>query len=208
VGLFRVAQTAISLGWLKSAGIPTIVLGRSKNAQESVIVDQAGGIFEAIRHLVQSGRKRVAYFMPHTDNRSRLDGYERAIREFGLPSLVMRFSADVPMASRIEELVARCLALNPRPDAIQAHTDFHAMKILAALHKRGVAVPEEMAVVGYDDRSFAAWAHPPLTTVAQPCREVGARAAELLLQQIAGDPPPGGGGPLTVKARLVVRESG
>ena len=72
-------------------------------------------------------------------------------------------------------------------DAIQAHSDVVALGILAGLHERGVRVPEEVAVVGFDDRRAAQYAWPPLSTVAQPNQEIGSAAARALLQCLSGD---------------------
>jgi len=107
----------------------------------------------------------------------------------------------------VEEAVQELLALHPRPDAVQTHSDVIAMDVLAALHKRGVRVPAEMAVVGFDDRAFAALSWPKLTTVAQPNADVGTAGAEILLARIAGQPAPNGRWLRSCPTRLVVRES-
>jgi len=107
----------------------------------------------------------------------------------------------------VEEAVQELLALHPRPDAVQTHSDVIAMDVLAALHKRGVRVPAEMAVVGFDDRAFAALSWPKLTTVAQPNADVGTARSEILLARIAGQPAPNGRWLRSCPTRLVVRES-
>jgi DNA-binding LacI/PurR family transcriptional regulator len=101
----------------------------------------------------------------------------------------------------------RLLALSPRPDAVQVHSDRWAMILLRELAARGVAVPADMAVVGFDDRELAAFARPALTTLAQPGREVGEGAAEVLLARMRGGEGPGRGGGRRVPMRLVQRES-
>jgi len=105
------------------------------------------------------------------------------------------------------EAVECLLALDPRPQAVQVYSDVVATGVLAALHERAVRVPQDIAVVGFDDRHFAALTWPRLTTVAQPNREVGEAAAEILLRKLRGEPPPEGGWSRTLPTRLIVRDS-
>jgi LacI family transcriptional regulator len=86
----------------------------------------------------------------------------------------------------------RLLALTPRPTAVFAANDEMAMGALLALGEAGVAVPGELAVVGFDDIPIARLTNPPLTTVAQFQYRLGRRAAELLLERLAGTAPPQG----------------
>ncbi|MBN1670829.1 MAG: LacI family DNA-binding transcriptional regulator [Kiritimatiellae bacterium] len=98
-------------------------------------------------------------------------------------------------------------AMTPRPDAVQAFSDVVASGFLAGLMDLGIAVPAEVAVVGFDNRLAASLCWPPLTTVAQPNWEVGVAAAEILLKKMAGEPRPKGGWTTRIPCRLIVRES-
>ena len=204
VGLFPDYLEVVASGVaerLNAAGIPTVVLDSRRDAPgDGVLVDRPQGVYEAVMYLTRTGRRRVAYLGPVSD-RSRLDGYEKAMRELDQPPLL------VPVHDNVEAAVAQLLSLQPRPDAVQTHSDVLAMDVLAALHRRGVRVPEEMAVVGFDDRAFAALSWPKLTTVAQPNADVGAAGAEILLARIAGRPAPNGRWVRSCPTRLVVRES-
>jgi LacI family transcriptional regulator len=85
-----------------------------------------------------------------------------------------------------EKAVGALLSLTPRPSAVMCANDLIALGILKRLTEAGVAVPQDMAVVGYDDVSFASMLSPPLTSVRQPKYELGAIAAELLLEEALG----------------------
>jgi len=111
-------------------------------------------------------------------------------------------------ASRVaREAAPRFAELRPRPDAVQCFSDVYASGFLAGLLDLGIAVPDEVAVVGFDNRLAASLCYPALTSVVPPNLQVGVGAAEVLLKKIAGDPPPAGGWSRTLKCGLVVRQS-
>jgi LacI family transcriptional regulator len=85
-----------------------------------------------------------------------------------------------------EKAVGTLLSLTPRPSAVMCANDLIALGMLKRLSEAGVSVPGDMAVVGYDDVSFASMLSPPLTSVRQPKYELGAIAAELLLEEALG----------------------
>ena len=82
-----------------------------------------------------------------------------------------------------------------------------AMGFLAALHDEGIQVPQDVAIVGFNDYSYARLAWPPLTTIAQPLREVGEAAAKVLLKKINGEFPPENGWSQILPTRLVRRQT-
>ena len=87
-----------------------------------------------------------------------------------------------------ETAVSAVVKLEPRPTAVMCANDLLALGVLRGLSAMGIAVPDEMAVVGYDDVSFASMLSPSLTSVRQPKYELGVVAAELLLEEVAGLP--------------------
>lgn len=172
-------------------GLPVVLVEGGANDRlgegiDSVRIDRSQGVYESIHHLARQGRARIAYLGP-ADEPTRMKGYLRAMDELGRSPLVID-----PHTRHQEQAAAvgsaRILSMDPadRPDAVQAYTDVMAMKFLAALHEAGVRVPEELAVVGFDDRRAAALAWPPLTTVAQPNWAMGEAAAAILLGRIQG----------------------
>jgi len=188
-----------------AANIPYITVDSHVEGVDSVRIDRSQGVCDAVLHLAASGRQRIAYWGPQEDS-TRLVGYLRAMRQLGRPPLCLMFDPESDMS--LWRAQGREIAqMSPLPDAIQAYSDTTAFALLAGLYAEGIRVPQQIAVVGFDDRPMAALAWPPLTTVAQPCRAAGAAAAEILLRKIAGEPAPTQGWSQTLPTRLVIRES-
>jgi DNA-binding LacI/PurR family transcriptional regulator len=120
----------------------------------------------------------------------RLAGYAAALGAYQLPfdeALVGRAERDVAGGrAAADQLLAR----DPRPTAIFAYNDLQALGALQAARGRGLRVPEDLALVGYDDIELAAYFEVPLTTVAQPTYAIGRAATELLLGIVTGRPEP------------------
>ena len=148
-----------------------------------VRINRQQGVREAVKYLAGCGRRRIAFVGPAV--RGRLEGYRRAMRELERSEIVFpgREGADVEYRSGLAAAKA-VLDLQPRPDAVQVYSDVMAMGVMAGLHESGVRIPDEIAVVGFDNRHMAAYAWPRLTTVAQPNRELGIRAARQLLSRL------------------------
>lgn len=174
----------------------------------SVLVDERYGARLAVEHLVKLGHRRIAYVGgPQGWNAStdRLAGYRAVLQELGIefnPALVEEGNWEVqsgyPAAKKF-------LSLAQRPTAIFAANDLMALGAIYAIQEEGLRVPEDVAVVGYDDREIASISRPTLTTVTLPCYEMGQASAQLLLTLLenqAGPPEP-----LRVRGKLIVRES-
>lgn len=162
---------------LYASGVPCVPVD-AKSRFPGVLIDRPAGVADAAAHLVDSGRRRIVYAGP-ADSSSRIDGFTRAMREHDREPLLYApgddHSADV--------LIAGVLDAYPDVDAVQAYSDEWALELLAGLHRRGIRVPDDVAVVGFDDRWAASHSWPRLTTVAQPGDEIGAAVAELLVGQ-------------------------
>jgi DNA-binding LacI/PurR family transcriptional regulator len=137
-------------------------------------------------------------------SRARLGGYADAVRAAGLPweSVPVR-EAPLNDAALGRAAAADVLDREPRPTALLCFSDLLALGALEAAAERGLRVPGDLSVVGFDDAPFAATAAPPLTTVRQPLVEKGRVAARLLLDGWPADDPPA----LLLPTELVVRES-
>jgi LacI family transcriptional regulator len=144
----------------------------------------------ATRHLLDLGHLRIATVTGSEDRQvtaHRLEGYEKALAEKGIPfdpSLVESGDWD---ADGAYEATLRLLDRAPDVTAFFAQNDVMALGVLSALREKGLAVPEDRAVVGCDDIPLAAHAAPPLTTVHVPFCETGRTAVRLLLDTIAGE---------------------
>ncbi|MEV3859393.1 LacI family DNA-binding transcriptional regulator [Streptomyces sp. NPDC050095] len=176
--------------------IPFVLVDRvAEGASEcSVSVDDVNGGELAVRHLVDAGHRRIAYVSgPPALNqvKDRRQGALRALKEAGLPASALR---ELP-TERLDvaagrDAGARLLGLADRPTAVFCANDLLALGVLQSMYAAGVRVPEDVAIVGYDDIEFAAAAAVPLTSVRQPAVTMGALAAELLLEEIeAADRP-------------------
>jgi DNA-binding LacI/PurR family transcriptional regulator len=173
-------------GRLAARGIPVVVGGRPAEADRFtyVDIDNVGGAFAAVSHLVERGRRTIATISGPQDmppGRDRLAGYRSALEAEGVPlDDAADESADFTQAGG-EQAMWRLLERRPELDAVFAASDLMAVGALRSLAEAGRRVPDDVAVVGYDDDPVAASSTPPLTSVRQPIEEMGREMARLLL---------------------------
>jgi DNA-binding LacI/PurR family transcriptional regulator len=154
-----------------------------------VVVDDYKGAFEAVEYLIHSGRKRIAHLAgpPNLSiARERMAGYREALAKYGLPwrdeLVVFGGLNEEDGTSGFVELLKR--AEEQPPDAVFAVTDPVASGAYLMMREKGIAIPRDMALVGFSDSPLSSLIDPPLTTVRQPAYEMGKTAAELLIDQI------------------------
>jgi LacI family transcriptional regulator len=186
--------------------MPVVVVGRSIPGLRCLGIDNAQGAYEGTRHLIELGHRRIAHIagpQSHRDAIERLRGYRRALEGAGLsfdPALVVEGDYLEPSGLlAVEALLARGALFT----AIFAANDQMAYGANVALYRRGIRVPHDVSLVGFDDLPSSSYFTPPLTTVRQPGLEMGWEAARLvlaLLERHDYTPKP-------LAARLVVRES-
>lgn len=173
-------------------------------------VDLAGGAMLATRHLLSLGHRRVAHItderLPAGQPNDRLAGYRAALEQTGItfdPALVIA-GANSPAggAAATRALFARA---GLRPTALFAFNDQMAVGALHALNALGLAVPQDMAVVGFDGIALGEVTIPALTTIDHPRCDLGSLAANTLLDLLEGKPPPNA--VVTLPARLLIRQS-
>ncbi|MGC5029057.1 LacI family DNA-binding transcriptional regulator [Micromonospora sp. DT229] len=174
---------------LAALGIPVVCSGRPLDGADVpyVDVDQVGGVTKAIRHLIDRGRRRIATIAGPQDmvaGIERLAGYRDTMAAAGLPQMVAvgDFTRESGAAAMRELLTD-----HPDLDAVFAASDLMAHAALRALREAGRRVPEDVAVIGFDDIETAAYTEPPLTTVRQPIVELGRQGTRLLLRLAAGE---------------------
>lgn len=147
---------------------------------------------EAItRHLLERGRRRIAFMGAQLDERvlKRLDGYRKALQEAGLYDGALEYLDPSPSSMQMgAAALERILREHPDCDGLFCCNDDLAIGALAACQRFGWAVPQRVAIAGFNDLQPAGWMTPSLTTVATPRYRVGAEAARLLLERIAGRP--------------------
>ena len=206
---------------VRRSGVPVVALDvESWGGADVIAIDDAGGSREVATHLYGLGHRDVAVVLiaEHPDvglderggiSGRRLagirEGFRAAAQDDGGQPVELRV-ASTSVTEEGGRAVFAELHADGLPSAIIAITDLTAIGILVAARDLGVSVPDELSVVGYDDIPAASWTSPPLTTVHQPIREKGRRAAQRLIQLMA---EPDGHRPVSelLPTRLVVRGS-
>jgi DNA-binding LacI/PurR family transcriptional regulator len=191
---------------LHRMGIPVVTNGRPLRPAgfPYVDIDHAGGVSDAVRYLVQSGRTRIATIAGPQDmvaGVDRLAGYRSALTRSRRRSIVA--VGDFTRESGAEAM-RQLLADDPALDAVFVASDLMADGALRTLRQAGRRVPDDVAVIGFDDVEIARYTEPPLTTVRQPIAELGRRLARQLLRLAENeDVEPA----LVLPTELVIRES-
>ncbi|HEU5014714.1 MAG TPA: substrate-binding domain-containing protein [Roseiflexaceae bacterium] len=192
---------------------PFVLIDRSIDGvqADSVVGDSIGGARTLTNHLLTLGHRRIAIIhgpaaVPTAIDRRR--GYEEALRAHGIapdPTLIVEGNFKRDGGYRAAQ---QLLALPPeqRPTAVFADNNFHAIGLIEALREAQLRVPEDMAVVCFDDIELASALHPFLTVVAQPARTFGTIAMQFLLERLDGteSPPPR---KVVLPPEFIVRES-
>jgi DNA-binding LacI/PurR family transcriptional regulator len=195
---------------LVASGVPFAVWGARPGDGEysSVVGDSVTGGRLATEHLIAGGRRRIAMIGGPPTSREiaeRRAGYEAALATAGIEldeTLIEHLQWTDPDEGAAEA-VDRLLTRAPDIDAIFAHSDRWALGTLLELRERGIDVPGDVAVVGYDDIATAAYSNPPLTTIRQDADLIGRLLSRALVQQLQT----GALTNVTLPAELVVRES-
>lgn len=176
---------------LQMRGIPAVLVDRPSETREvsSVAVDDVAGGYLAALHLLEIGRRRIAFVGGPASTRQvvdRLSGARRAVEEQPHASLeIVETGALTVLEGRAagEQMLSR--APSRRPDAVFAANDLLAVGVLQALVMLGsISVPDDVAIIGYDDIDFVSTSVVPLSSIRQPSELIGRRAVELLLSVI------------------------
>lgn len=188
--------------------LPTVVVGREIDGWEKqcLFIDNEQAGYDATRHLIDLGHRQIAHITgikDHQDSVRRMAGYKRALTESGIAideELICEGQFDGNSGvMAIQNLLNKSKSFS----AIFAANDIMAFGARLALHRRGIRVPDDISIIGFDDQAESAFVTPPLTTVRQPAREMGQAAAEALVKLISGSEyelP-------SLVAKIVIRES-
>jgi LacI family transcriptional regulator len=193
---------------LISAGIPVVLVDNrlTQTAVNCVLCDSQGGAYSATRHLLEQGHTRVVFLsgpQEWVSNRERVRGYRDAMEEANLETLIIR-GTETTIASG-NGMMKQALGEYPDMTAVCAVNDAVAIGAIRAASGRGLRVPEDVSVMGFDDISWASMNEPPLTTVHVFKRRMGQLAAQHLLSAIRSpDAPPA---KIVVSTELVLRDS-
>jgi len=178
------------LEWAKHALIPTVIIGA--DLPESfelccVDVDNENAMRSLVEWLIAQGHQRIGFLRGPDSQRSahqREKAYRDAMHRHDLPvdeAWIAQADYNLELA---REVAPQLLAINPPLTAIVGANDYSALGVIEICRERGIAVPQQLSVVGFDDIEPAQIVHPCLTTVHHPLEEIGRTAAELLIQQI------------------------
>lgn len=177
-------------GQLMDTGLPLVLCGRPLARRDIPYVDadNFNGAGAAARHLIDIGRRRIVTIAGPRDMAvgiDRLSGWRRGMASAGLPVDAVEHG-DFTMRSG-EAAMRRLLTSYPDLDAVFVASDLMAVGAMHVLRAAGRTMPDDVAVVGFDDSDVAVTAAPPLTTVRQPIEELGRTMAWRILSQLAGD---------------------
>ncbi|HZK11774.1 MAG TPA: LacI family DNA-binding transcriptional regulator [Atribacterota bacterium] len=176
---------------LIDANIPFVVVGRDfENIEvDAVYNDEVKGGFLATEYLIKKGHKRIALingFLHKSPAKGRLEGYKKALKEYGIPfdgALVSFGDIDVKDG---HERTKQMLGKNLDFTAIFSYNDMMAFGVMQAIREKGLRIPEDIGLVGYDDIPFSSLISPSLTTIRLKKQDLGIESVELLLSRING----------------------
>ena len=183
-----------AVNYILGRKLPVVVLDRRMPDAETDVVrcDSEDGAYQLVRYLIELGHRRIAVLTgPEGTSTAddRLAGYRRAMSEAGLEQIDPWVQRGSFTQNSGYEMTGNVVGLNPRPSAIFAANNFIAIGAMMAVQEHGLAVPEDVALVGFDDLPQALVMFPFLTVAAQPAYEMAQAATRLLLARIAGEAP-------------------
>lgn len=207
-----ICDDLVVLNALRASGVPTARIGPGLDAPDMVQVqiDDYRAAYEMTEYLIGKGHKRIAFIKGdpnHACSMERERGYVRALQGHGIPVsydlMVPGMFSFASGRAAAETLFAGAV----RPTAIFAANDEMAAGVLAVARERGIQVPSELSIVGFDDDAVATVVSPALTTVRQPVEEMAAAAFEMLMGDEADGVEDGQAGRRTHAYEIRVRES-
>jgi DNA-binding LacI/PurR family transcriptional regulator len=177
---------------LQASGVPIVLLDREHASLPGITIDDRDGGRLAAEHLLALGHRAIAFLGDEEESpfgfdssAHRREGFEAALMAAGAP-LAPEWCLRRPFGrAAARDAMAELLAQDRRPTAVFATSDVQAIGALDAAQEAGIAVPEELSVIGFDDVEAAGYTG--LTTVAQPLEESGALGAEMLLRALSGE---------------------
>lgn len=175
---------------LQGLKVPFVLLNRYIEDFDTdwVRSDNKLGAYLVISHLCSKGHSRIVHITGSeqiSSVRERIAGYRQALEEHNYSfDRQLIFSCDLKLEGGYKCTKAALTQINPRPTAIFAYSDLLAIGVMKALHELGLLVPDDIALIGYDDIEYAQFLEPPLTTVDQFAYEIGQKGIEILLEKI------------------------
>jgi LacI family fructose operon transcriptional repressor len=202
--VFSPTQRYSSQPLAHDARMPVVIIDRlvADRSLDTVVLDNVTAAYELTGHLLGNGYCRLAGLFGDSSitGQERFTGFKRAIQERGLEPQSHAFVA--PRTSAGYDAVSRLLDQEARPDAILASNALLTAGAFKAIHERGLKIPSDIALAGFDLTEWGGFVDPPLTVIAQPIEEIGGAATELLFERMAEPDRPAQ--QVVLKGRLVV----
>lgn len=179
-----------NLHGLINEGYPIVMLGETSNAPYAVRIDHVDGVRQALEHIIALGHKRIGfiYYAPAQNHLApRIDTVKRVLTENNIEfdQRYIRFGGYEPQTGY--DAMKSLLQESQLPTAVFGMNDMMAIGAMHAIQDSGLRIPDDIAVIGYDDMRFAGFANPSLTTIHAPEVEQGRAAGHMLLQLINGE---------------------
>ena len=174
---------------LVEANTPVVTVDRRMLDLEvdTVIIDNVGAAFDIVSHLISDGYRRIAAVVgppTTTTGRERLEGYTQALKAHGLPVLSQLVRSGLAKENLGYQSTGELLDQPEPPTALFTGNNLLTVGALRAIHERGLCIPDDVALVAFDEMNWMSLVRPELTVVAQPTYELCLTAAELLLKRI------------------------
>lgn len=185
-----------------------IGIGETNDRIPYVHFDDINGAYQAVKYLIGLGHRRIGFitgYMSWKEGERRLEGYRKALQEAGITfdvKLVVEDEWNDPAGYRC---AAKLLVLDEKPSAIFCSSDHMAFGAMACIKERGLTIPGDISIVGFNNVEASSYVEPALTTVEIPFQETGARAFRCMQMILDGKTP--SGEDLTLKTRFVIRNS-
>lgn len=200
----------VTIAKLQKEKIPVVLLNNCSDYGQCVFIDNADATYKAVKKLIELGHKNIGLIMPEERTErvwhDRLEGYKKALKEHNIPYnpslMVYEHSFDLKEAGLATEAL---LEREPTTTAILYGSDIQAYGGMKMLQEMGVKIPEDIAIVGFDDMAYSRISNPPLASIRQPMKEMGEKGAKLLLESIGKEKFPHKS--LKLNAELIIRKS-
>ncbi len=200
---------------LQSYDIPIVAINNqgANDYRYSISHDDVDGSCQACEHLVSLGHRRIGYLGDATSGRTTRDrrsGYQQVMAEHGIPAQPgYIYEVTGNSARQGFEAVDYFIGLPEKPTALICYNDMVAAGVLKGLNQAGIRVPEDISLTGFDNILYSDYTQPPLTTIDQPKRFLGAEAARMMLNQLVSnkDPSHRAGEVKKLKGMLLIRQS-
>ncbi len=196
---------------LISSGSPVVLFDRNlpEVTTDYVGIDNYGSSYQAVKHLVSKGFKKIGFitlYSQQSQMQERLQGYESALAEHDKDQYI----CEIPYSNNPEDImkhVSAFLSENKELDAVLFGTNYLAVSGLRAIYKLGLKIPDDLAVIAFDDHDVFQLSNPSITAITQPIREISAEVIDLLLSKLKSSSKPKKPQSVVLDTALQLRQS-